>query len=204
MQLVDPKQWRRRNNSDHSIERPDRTRCPWCNKMDYSLTEAPCVNCEWEPPRISATSLSGKAIHKRRLTEAQEEGERIAVNGKVFAKHIEEKYLGHISASDGTSHSDVEARLAQATTQFRQLYWMWNDDRIGIKHKIALYVQFVQVATYGAEAWQLDDDIESRIRQWNAYNLATITTGGTAPGEGNQRWVQRLKQQQIAPAYNLI
>eukprot|EP01043_Picozoa_sp_COSAG02_P036175 COSAG02_NODE_2635_length_8365_cov_2.690056_1_plen_172_part_10 len=62
----------------------------------------------------------------------------------------------------------------------------------------------VQSYELRAEAWQLDDDIESRIRRWNAYNLATITTGGTAPGEGNQRWVQRLKQQQIAPAYNLI
>ena len=57
---------------------------------------------------------------------------------------------------------------------------MWNDERIGIKHKLALYVQFVQVATYGAEAWQLDDDIESRIRRWNAYNLATITTASSA------------------------
>ena len=73
-----------------------------------------------------------------------------------------------------------------------------------LRHKLALYVQFVQVATYGAEAWQLDEDIESRIRQWNAYNLATITTAGTTTGTRDQQWVQRLKQQQIAPAYNLV
>ncbi len=51
------------------------------------LTETTCGHYEWEPPRIDAKSLSGKAIHKRKLTDAQEEGERIVVNEEVFAKH---------------------------------------------------------------------------------------------------------------------
>jgi len=140
-------------------------------------------------------TLSGKAIHKGKLTAEQEQGERIAVNDKVFAKHIEEKYLGHIATSDGTSHSDVEARLAQATTRFRQLHWMWRDNRVSLKHKLALYVQFVQIATYGAEAWQLDEDTESRIRQWNAYNLATMTAEDDQEDTGGTQWVRRLKQQ---------
>ena len=47
------------------------------------------------------------------------------------AKHIEENYLGH---PHGCVGRDVrpqrrEARLAQATTQFRQLHWMRKDDR---------------------------------------------------------------------------
>ena len=53
-----------------------------------------------------------------------------------------------------------------------KLNWMWSSDQVTMEQKMRLYLQFVQIATYGAEAWIMDEETESLLTEWNAHNLA--------------------------------
>ena len=42
---------------------------------------------------------------------------------------------------------------------------MWANDKIGMKQKLELYTAFVQIATYGAEAWIMDKETIGLLKE---------------------------------------
>ena len=53
----------------------------------------------------------------------------------------------------------------------------WGNDNVKMEQKMRLYVQFIQVATYGAEAWTMDDETVSLVdcRRHDQFFDFTVT-----------------------------
>jgi ribonuclease HI len=163
--------------------------------------------CGWQPV-IQPGSHIDKAVKKEKWKAMQEREERIAIGEDIMQKVVEAKYLGQIMSADGTTISDVRTRLAIATTKFTKLKWMWANEKISMQQKLKLYTAFVQIATYGAEAWIMDKETIGLLKEWNAHNLArmrmtTQQRKSLSVEEYEAEWLKQFKIQMSTPQYNL-
>ena len=122
--------------------------------------------------------------------ETREEKARICEMEDVLMEGIpietvyDFQYLGVWFQSDGDQTTEINCRLARASTAFARLRHIWTSAKLTDKQKLQIYGSgVVSILIYGEAGWILNDRLIKRLRGWNAKNMAVIFGASVATAE---------------------
>jgi hypothetical protein len=114
------------------------------------------------------------------------------VGGERLQNVFEFKYLGHLFQADGCSEQAVTVRLAIAKMAFCKLFAVWDSKELQADLKLKLYVSgIVSILSYGVEAWDMTERLQTKLRGWNSRCLHVIT-GRT------------YREEAVSPTFDLV
>jgi hypothetical protein len=94
---------------------------------------------------------------------------RVGANDEAIETVSSFKYLGFMLRDDGSFEDDVQRRCMAAITAFNKNKAYITNDRIPMRHRIAMFnVQVCSALFFGAESWVLTPKQEHRLR--TTYN----------------------------------
>ena len=132
-------------------------------------------------------TLADKAVQEGKLKAQQELRPQLLCEDKLLENVFLFKYLGTLFAADGSQDYDIRARVARAKSRCGKLRHIFDSPDLSMSIKLRLYVAAVcSLLTYGAETWNLNEAVLSKLRGANGTMLARIT-GRPISKETNQR-----------------
>lgn len=132
--------------------------------------------CKSKPVPRTGTLTEKLAIHTQQ-TQFQDTLPHVNCNHKTIENVLRFSYLGISLQADGDRLHAATCRMAIAKTAFGTLRHIWADSSLSLKLKLRLYLcGIVSILSYGSETWDFSPKLMTRLRQWNARCLATLTS----------------------------
>ena len=103
--------------------------------------------------------------------------DRILPNGRFVPVVTKFKYLGSYISSDGSDTIDVQSRIDSAARAFGALSkCIFRSQNIDRKAKSAIYESLIlSICLYGCESWCLTEKLYSKLRQFHARCVRTMS-----------------------------
>ena len=166
-------------NNQANISQPNEFRCCFCNKFfkrKQDLKTHLTKGCRCKPQCTAKGTRTAKAVVRQQKVLQQANRESVSAGNQPLKNVFDFIYLGHMFQADGKGEMSIERRADKAKTIFGRLHEFWSSDALPTKAKLRMYQCCVwSTLTYGHIAWKLTDKTCSKIRGWNALNLAKIT-----------------------------
>eukprot|EP01052_Picozoa_sp_SAG31_P013182 SAG31_NODE_788_length_12088_cov_3.916090_1_plen_411_part_10 len=178
-----------------------RLRCTYCNKMRFrtpaALERHEKRTCPFRPRERTRSSVIGRHILNKRRDAVQAAMPAAQVtdrhgNQHTLTGHRCSVYLGHLGASDGTTHDDQRRRMAIATADFWKAAHMFQHPLISADDKLVMFRAYIMQLVYAAaDTWILTDKVQGEINNWTASKVRHIT-GRTQHQECSARTVDTV------------
>ena len=115
-------------------------RCPWCDKPCKSERGVKIHQrfCHMAPDRQDFKgTCAEKKVKRDKLTQAQEQKEKVHCANSELKNVFRFKYLGSIFAADGSTEYDIKRRIALAMNRMGELRHVFSSDiKFGLKMQI--------------------------------------------------------------------